>query len=279
MQHGGSVVISRSEDRIIYNGLIESLFRKGEKDTSVAGLMITIGKYFLGAPYESNTLETKGEETLVINLREFDCFTFVENVVVLAGLINEGNYGFEDYAALLERIRYRDGILQGYPSRLHYFTDWLFANEKKGIIKDITREIGGEHFQRKIYYMTVHRDNYPLLGLDSSYRELLAIERNLSERPLYYIPKAELKRLETAIVEGDVIAMTTSIEGLDVVHVGFAIHRAKGIFLLHASEIEKKVVISDTTLYQYISDHEAMTGIMVGRLRQVCQNDGNLLMT
>ena len=46
--------------------------------------MLEIGKFFLGTPYVAGTLETKGAEHLVVNLREYDCVTFVENVVALA---------------------------------------------------------------------------------------------------------------------------------------------------------------------------------------------------
>ncbi len=48
--------------------------------------MLEIGKFFLGTPYVVGTLETKRGEHLVVNLREFDCVTFVENVVALAWL-------------------------------------------------------------------------------------------------------------------------------------------------------------------------------------------------
>ena len=233
---------------------------------AVGALMINIGKYFLGFPYVNNTLETEDEETLIINLREFDCFTFVENVVVLARLINEDKYAFEDYAAALERIRYRDGLLKGYSSRLHYFSDWIFDNEKKRIVKDITGEIGGKPFHKEINFMTTHRGNYCWLNNDKSYREMRVVEKNLSGRSLYHIQKAELRRLENAIEDGDLIAATTGIEGLDVVHVGLAVRVRGRIHLLHASEVKKKVVISDDTLYQYLSKRKNMKGIMVGRV-------------
>jgi hypothetical protein len=233
---------------------------------AVGALMINIGKYLLGFPYVNDTLETEDEETLIINLREFDCFTFVENIAVLARLINEDKYAFEDYAAALERIRYRDGLLKGYSSRLHYFSDWIFDNEKKRIVKDITGEIGGKPFHKEINFMTTHRGNYSGLNTDKAYREMRVVEKNLSGRSLYHIQKAELRRLENAIENGDLITATTSIEGLDVVHVGIAVRVRGRIHLLHASEVEKKVVISGDTLFQYLSKRKTMTGIMVGRV-------------
>jgi hypothetical protein len=259
-------MIYRSEDRKIYDDLIASAQRSWGIEKAVGEMMLNVGKYFLGFPYVGNTLETEGQETLIINLREFDCFTFVENIVALARLIKEEKSTFEDYSAALERIRYRHGLLKGYSSRLHYFSDWIFDNEKKGIVKDITGEIGGKPFHKEINFMTTHRGNYCRLNNDKSYREMRVVEKNLSGRSLYYIQKAELRRLENAIEDGDLIAATTSIGGLDVVHVGLAIRVRGRIHLLHASEVEKKVVISGDTLYQYLSERKTMTGIMVGRV-------------
>jgi len=254
------------EDKEIYKDLIASVQRKWGMAKSAGELMLNVGRYFLGFPYVSDTLETEGEETLVINLRGFDCFTLAENVVVLARLIKGGGCTFEDYAATLENIRYRNGMLNGYSSRLHYFSDWLLDNEQKGIVKDITDEMGGKQFLKEINFMTMHRGNYSGLNTDKSYREMVVVEKNMSRRSLYHIQKAELRQFENLIENGDLIAVTTSIEGLDVVHVGLAIRVRGRIHLLHASEVEKKVVISDDTLYRYLSKRKTMTGIIVGRV-------------
>jgi hypothetical protein len=276
MRHRGRTVHYAPEDRVIYNGVMEYLCRNWKEDITVAGLMISVGKYFLGVPYVSNTLEMKGEEILVINLREFDCFTFVENVVVMTWMIRKGECTFEDYAASLERIRYRDGILHEYPSRLHYFSDWLSDNEKKGIIKDMSGEMGGKALHKNIHYITSHRDTYPMMNITKLYEKMRAVERNLSEKPFSYIPKEDLKEYEMAIDEGDIIAITTDVEGLDIVHVGITARLDREIHLLHASEVEKKVVISDATLHEYLLNRKTTTGIMVGRLTEACRNDGNL---
>jgi hypothetical protein len=268
-------VIYQPEDRAIHDDLVRSFCNQGERTRPVGELMLDVGKYFLGFPYASHTLEREGRETLVINLRGFDCFTFVENVVGLAGLISKGKSHFMSYAAQLKRIRYRSGILKGYSSRLHYFSDWLYDNEQKGILKNVTRRSGGEPFRKNFNFMTRHREEYPALSMEKSYREMMAIEKRLSGRLLHHIPKAALGKLGDAVENGDLIAITTGIEGLDVIHVGLAVRLRKGLHLLHASEVEKKVVISDVTLYQYLSRRKMMTGIMVGRDIPAYQNDGN----
>ena len=268
-------MICQSEDRAIYDDFIRSLCMEGERTRPVGELMLDVGKYFLGFPYASNTLERQGRETLVINLRGFDCFTFVENVVALAWMIREDKAHFRDYAAQLKKIRYRHGLSKGYSSRLHYFTDWLYDNERKGILKNVTRRSGGEPFRKNFNFMTSHREKYPALSMEKSYREMMTIEKRLSARIMHHITKAALVKFEDMVEQGDLIAITTDIKGLDVIHVGFAVRLRSRIHLLHASEVEKRVVISHVTLRQYLLKRKMMTGIMIGRLIPPYQNDGS----
>jgi hypothetical protein len=233
-------VIYQPEDCAIYDDLVSSFRDERERTRSVGELILDVGKYFLGFPYVSNTLEREGRETLVIDLREFDCFTFAENVVSLAGLIKKGKSHFRSYAAQLRKIRYRRGIAKGYSSRLHYFSDWLYDNEKKGIVIDVTRRAGGEPFRKYFNFMTRHREDYPALSMEKSYQDMMSIEKRLSGRLLHQIPKAALGKLGDAVENGDLIAITTGIEGLDVIHVGLAVRLRKGLHLLHASEVEKR---------------------------------------
>jgi hypothetical protein len=102
---------------------------------------------------------------------------------------------------------------------------------------------------------------------------MIAVEKRLSGRRLHYIPKAALGKFEHMVENGDLIAVTTDIEGLDVIHVGLAVRLRSRLHLLHASEVEKRVVISDLTLHQYLSRRKMMTGIMIGRAITACQND------
>lgn len=268
-------MIYRPEDRAIFDDLVSSLRKEGERKRSVGELMLDVGKYFLGVAYAGNTLERQGREALVINLREFDCFTLVENCFALAGVIQKDKAHFRDYASQLKRVRYRHGILAGYSSRLHYFSDWLYDNEQKGILKNVTRRSGGEPFRKNFNFMTRHREEYPALSSEKSYREMLAIEKRLSGRILHRIPKAASGKFKGMVENGDLIAITTDIEGLDVTHVGLAIQLRGAIHILHASEIEEKVVISDVTLHQYLSRRKTMTGIMIGRTMPAYQNDGS----
>ncbi|WP_240509568.1 N-acetylmuramoyl-L-alanine amidase-like domain-containing protein [Geofilum rhodophaeum] len=46
--------------------------------------LIALGETFIGTPYVGATLESEGEEQVVVNLEEMDCTTFVEYVLALA---------------------------------------------------------------------------------------------------------------------------------------------------------------------------------------------------
>ena len=134
------------------DGLLENDFGK---------TMVSIGKTFIGTPYVAKTLEVGETESLVVNLHGLDCTTFVENVLAFSLLLRKGASDFDAFTRTLENIRYKDGKLDGYASRLHYFSEWIANNQKKGLLKDITAEIGGEVITKNINFMSTHRQLYP----------------------------------------------------------------------------------------------------------------------
>lgn len=256
---------SQGKDRGILKGLIASLKDKARL-TPPGELILKIGRFFLGSPYASGTLDTKGSESLVVNLRGFDCFTFVENVVALSRLFGSHGRSFKAFRNVVKKIRYRRGRLQGYASRLHYFSDWIHDNERKGILRDVTAEIGGKPRRKAINFMTIHPELYPQLKKGENLRRMKAVERTISGRSLYYIPKKSVRAVEKRIEEGDIVAITTETRGLDVEHVGLAVRVNTRIHLLHASRNEGKVVLSKETLYRYLMQSRSRSGITVARI-------------
>jgi hypothetical protein len=250
----------------IFKKLIRVLDKKKASAKFPDQLILEIGKFFFGTPYVTGTLETKRAEHLVVNLRSLDCVTFVENVVALVYLVKSQEKSFKAFRRLLQKIRYRQGRLQGYSSRLHYFSDWIHDNQKKGIVRDVTAKIGGRPLRKAITFMTTHPDFYPSLKNVTKLRRMKSIEKTISRRSLFFIPKKTLGRLEDRIRDGDLIAITTNTKGLDVQHVGLAARVKNRIHLLHASSIEGKVVLSKKTLYRYLMQSKVRSGIMVARI-------------
>ncbi|MDL2257367.1 DUF1460 domain-containing protein [Bacteroidales bacterium OttesenSCG-928-I14] len=218
---------------------------------------------YLGTPYVAGTLEVNEEESLVVNLDEVDCTTLVE--YCLARFLSI--HSFNDFNKELELLRYREGQISGYSSRLHYICEWIKDNEKKGLLKDISREIGGQAYLPEVNFMSSHPDSYPALTNNSKEIERIReIETNINKRTDYYfIPKKEISEKAQLIKDGDIIAFTTSIKGLDVQHIGIAYWQDKKLTFIHASSKAKKVIINPESLAEYANTQKTITGIMVAR--------------
>ena len=228
-------------------------------------IIVEIGKSFIGTDYSASSLEKGDEEKLVVHLTGLDCYTFLESSLVFARCIKEGKTSFDDYKNELTNIRYRGGKLEKYPSRLHYFSDWIFDMNKRGIGKDITEEIGGKPYYKKINFMSTHVDAYHQLKNNPKYvDEIAKIEKEISLRKYFYIPQEEISKVEDKIQSGDIIGITTNVEGLDIAHTGIAIRMDDGkIHLMHAPNVGYKVQITEKPLADYIKGNKKQTGIMV----------------
>jgi len=236
-----------------------------EEQIIFGDLITGIALCFLGALYKENTLEAKGKEKLIVDFTNFDCFTFVETVLVLARCFINGKIFLRAFERRLKFIRYRQGVIAGYSSRLHYFTDWLRDNEKKKIVKDISKTIGGKTKCKKISFMTGHRHLYPALKSEKEFQKMLNFERNLSRKVFLIVDKTKTSLQIKKIQNGDIVAFATNVEGLDVSHVGFALWQGRNLYLLHASSKEGAVVVSQKTLPAYLKSKKKFTGIIVAR--------------
>ncbi|MDQ7817188.1 MAG: DUF1460 domain-containing protein [Melioribacteraceae bacterium] len=230
-------------------------------------IIIEIGKSFLGTDYVANTLEMGDKEQLVIHLTGLDCYTFLESSLVIARCIKAGRMNFEDYQSELTNIRYRDGVIKEYPSRLHYFSDWIYDMNKRGVGKDVTKQIGGVPYNKKINFMRTHVDSYRQLKENPMYvLEIASFEKKISKRKNYYIPQDKIEKVESKIESGDIIGITTNVEGLDIAHTGIAIRMDDGrIHFMHAPIVGHKVQITEKPLADYIKGIKKQTGIMVLR--------------
>lgn len=259
-------MLNLASDQEIFHTLIRSLHKPGLFPDDPGELLLAVATFFLGTPFAPRTLEQAEGEGLIINLRQLDCFTLVENTVVLARLIKTGRTTWPDFTAALQASRYRQGMRDGYAARLHYFSDWLYDNQSQGFLQDITPALGGIPWRKQFNFMTAHRAKYPALGSPDTYCRLREVEKICSARSYHYIPSADLPGGSRKIKNGDLIAITTAIEGLDVVHVGIAVHLPRGVHLLHASQRAGQVIISPETLYRYLRQKKSRLGIMVARI-------------
>lgn len=265
-----SILISQifsEQDVEVCNSKFELAVEQNLAEKPIADIIVEIGKSFIGTDYLAHGLEKDGDELLVINLAGLDCTTFLENALVLARCIKKGKTSFDDYLSELQLIRYRDGMIDQYPSRLHYFSDWIYDNEKKGIVKDVTEEIGGRKIKFKIDFMSTHPESYKHLKENPEFISIIRKqEKEISCREYYFIPKDELAAKEDLIQNGDLIAITTSVEGLDISHVGISVKLDDGrIHLLHAPTVNTQVHITKEPLSKYLMKYKRHSGVILLR--------------
>lgn len=264
-----------SQQRVTYQRAdslkICRLLRDANKQTTT----LWFARQFLNIPYVAHTLEVNPAEQLVVNTRQLDCTTLVETVTALTLCAHQGKRSWNDYLSTLRTLRYRKGKLDGYPSRLHYFSDWIADKTAMSIVKEIQSPnppfSAVQHIN--VNYMSTHPDAYQALKAHPEWVSVIRQqEETLSGTTSRYIPKSALKRntkaLRQAVHDGDIIAITCNKKGLDIAHLGFAVWKKDGLHLLNASQIHKKVVQEPMTLYQYLQKHPSHTGIRIIRINQ-----------
>lgn len=252
-------VVYSPEDSIRCEEILNRPFSSNIHTTDIA-------KLFLNTPYLSGTLDRGNTENVVVRLDSVDCTTFVETVTALTQCRDKNERNFSDYIKALENIRYRNGICNGYTSRLHYFSEWILNNQEMGIIEEILPVNLIKEELRTINFMSCNSQKYNQITNDTVLSKIKASERVLSSLPFRYIPKDKVANLTPNIVsEGDIIAIVTDIDGLDISHVGFATFIDGEIHLLHASSGKNEVVIDPLTLSEYLAKFKHHIGIKILR--------------
>ncbi len=237
-----------------------------------ANVTVFFARKLLGLPYVAHTLEVNRRERLVVNLRQLDCTTYVENVVALTMCARQKAYTFNAFCDNLRTIRYRGGSVPHYVKRLHYFTDWIEDNTAKGLCREVQAPVPPFTAVQdvNVYYMSTYPEKYKMLKDNPEYVPQIAeTEKALNKKSFRYVPKSAVKNtalLRSTIKDGDILALTTTLKGLDIQHVGFAVWHDDGLHLLNASSLRRKVVEEPLTLYSYLQRQRTMTGVRVVRL-------------
>ncbi len=259
--------IPPTEDGRIFKRIVARAKSQNLSTTSMGEIVQQIAQEFLGAEYQAGLLDRSLQETLVISLQKFDCLLLVETVMAIANNIATDNDSYQAFSAKIENQRYWNGKMNGYCSRLHYFSDWLKDNQRRGNLINITKNLGGVYTPKQLNFMTNHRRSYPVLASsEANYQCIAAVEASLQGEALHYIPTAKIKNIYNQLQPGDIIGVATNIPGLDVTHTGFVYRQGNDrVGLLHASPVGKVAIAQD--LQTYISRVERAIGIIVARPR------------
>jgi hypothetical protein len=254
--------LSKETDSLIFEQLAKA--KLADLPLSPTERFVAIARHFIDAPYEAGTLEINNSEKLVVNLRSFDCTTLIETCLALTHSAKMEKLTFEYFKSNLLNIRYRNGQIDDYASRLHYMTEWITDNERKGFVQNITCGLGADTIRKAINFMSNHPNSYKQL---SGNKELIAaisnVEKIISLQSICYIPKEQFGLAAHRFKEGMIAIITTDIKGLDFVHAGILIEQKGELYLLHASSDKKKVVITDEPFYEYLSNNPRQTGAVI----------------
>ena len=238
-----------------------------DRDRPMSELVIKVAKHFLGTPYVAGTLEQEPER-LTVNTRETDCILFVEMCLAMSLTAKEENPTFEKYVDNLRQLRYRDGKVDGYTSRIHYTSEWIIQGSMRGIFSEVSRECGGSPLDQKFHFMSTHPASYKQLkDSPENVKKIRAVEENLESWDYWYIPKSDLPKCIRNIKTGDIIGFNSATPGLDIAHVAYAYWEGDTLTFIHASYTDKKVVINKTPLVQYTNGIKSHNGLRVIRLK------------
>lgn len=253
----------------------ERLARRGAVENWVAlpigDRVAKVGRALIGTPYENYTLELDSRiETPCVNMKGMDCWTFFEIALGTARAFKLSKQPTpDDLLRMIELDRYRGGKCDGtFTSRLHHLEDWLQDNQRRGLVKDITPSLpGAKKIYRKMNYMGGKGARFfkQLRANPSLVPKMTRIESALSERGIWYVPKASVPAAEKHLRNGDIICIVTTWPGTYTSHVGMALRDNKGtVHFLHASKNAREVMV-DSRLSSYLNRYKLHAGIMVAR--------------
>ncbi|HEU5313916.1 MAG TPA: N-acetylmuramoyl-L-alanine amidase-like domain-containing protein [Candidatus Udaeobacter sp.] len=257
-----------------FNRLVAKAKAGNWKALPIGERTAAVGQALVGTRYKHFTLEIDNRiESPSVNFQGMDCWTFFEIALSFARMLNEpeANWTPERLLHYIELDRYRGGECTGaYLSRLHYLEDWLYDNDRRGLVEDLTRELGGRSVPHSAREMTAGWRHYRYLAANRSLLGPLArMEANVSSRPLHEILKDRVAGIEPKLRSGDIIGIISrDRSGLySTAHVGLALRTGDGVLhFMHASSPSNygRVVV-DSQLSKYLYRYRSDSGILVAR--------------
>jgi hypothetical protein len=257
-----------------FDRLVDLAKRENWKSLPVGERTAAVGQALVGTRYKHFTLEIDNRvEAPSVNFNGMDCWTFFEISLAFARMLNEpeSEWSPDRLLRYVEIDRYRDGNCTGeYLSRLHYLEDWLYDNKRRGLVDDLTRDLGGRTVSHSAREMSIGWRHYRYLAANKSLLGPLArMEGDVSSRPLYEIPKSRVKKIESKLRSGDIIGIVSRDRGglRSTSHVGLALRTSDGVtHFMHASSPSNAGrVVVDSSISKYLYRYGSDTGILVAR--------------
>jgi hypothetical protein len=258
--------IPQTEEVERFQRVIQEAIARQMHEKPMGEIMQAIADQFLGTAYKADLLDQSKEETLVVTLKHFDCVLFVESVLAIARGVAVQDYSYQTFVNHIRDQRYENGQMNGYCSRLHYFSAWINDNQKRGTVQNIAGNLGGMPLNKKnLNYMSRNWKTSPqLVRNDANYQCIVEMEAQLDGVNINYIPTNQIRRVYSQLQPGDIVAVATDIAGLDVTHTGLVYRHPDGnMGFIHASPAGRVTISRD--LQRYVGHVEHAIGILVAR--------------
>lgn len=234
-------------------------------NASKSELMLGMARELIGIPYGGHPGE-KPETAMIVQMDSMNCVTMVETAMALAMTIAENRSSWRDMLYNMEQVRYRNGRANGYGSRLHYVTDWAIDLAQRGILEEVTAKVCEPRYSIKtLDYMSRNRDKYPELADSANLAAIRNVEMGYMSHRSPYIKPSMLKGAK--LQDGDILALTSTLPGLDVAHIGVAVIKNGVPYLIHASSKQGEVIEDSMPLGVYLSRNRQFNGVRVFRLK------------
>jgi hypothetical protein len=186
-----------------------------------------IGRKNIGQPYILNLLGEfpfeVHDDLPMFSLDHSDCVVFAEHTYAMAL-----SQSWEEFFWMLQRIRYRDGVI-GVKTRNHYTElDWDVAN--RWLVTDVSEKLAGAN--TAWYDMTVDRAKF----LKTRHHTEASIPVETSRQG--YVPKERVAEIASQLQEGDFVNVISTKNGeYWASHVGLVVLGPNGErHFLHSSE-------------------------------------------
>lgn len=247
-----------------------ALARDTSGGTNFATFFARHHRSFQGVPYGSGGRGSRKGQTLV-NVEEMDCLTFVENFLALyftRRTVARSNTAMTDedilaaFVRKMNHIRYYRAINCEWEDRLFYFTQAMWQLQQYDVVTDVA-SINGEPYRKRIHYVSSHRDKYPGIR---NWAQVLRLEQELSAARRFYYPLDAYDRYREVAQPGDIIAFASTVDGLDISHVGFIdLDKDGELLITHSSSITKQLEV-EQNLCQYLTRRMAIEGFFIYRV-------------
>jgi hypothetical protein len=238
---------------------------------------VLVAREMVGTPYVNYSLEVDDRiESPVVNLNGMDCWTYYENALAIARMLRyqPGPYRPVDMLHMVEIERYRNGVCTGsYLSRMHHLEEVFHDNQRRGYATNITSRLpGAVKIHRDIHEMTVQWKNYRYLRSNPALVGPMGrIEAQVSNLPVYHVPKSRVRAVESYLRNGDICAITCNDSSGYTSHVGLIMRIANRAYFSHATSDRNKghKVVIDRPITDYVNQTSNHAGIIICRPNDV----------